>query len=60
MPVRLEKIEPSQIHWQLGRHQYRDVTTPPGLADFDAMLKELAAAPRQVLPGRVAAPATLV
>jgi hypothetical protein len=40
--VRLEAVEPSQIHWQLGRHQYRDLTTPEGVADFEAMLKELA------------------
>jgi adenylate cyclase len=49
MPVRLEKIEPSQIHWQLGRHQYRDLTTADGLADFDAVLKEFAAIRRQPL-----------
>jgi adenylate cyclase len=42
MPVRLESVEPSQIHWQLGRHQYRDLTTPAGVADFESMLKELA------------------
>jgi adenylate cyclase len=46
MPVRLEAVEPSQIHWQLGRHQYRDLTTPQGVAEFEAMLKELALAGR--------------
>ena len=49
MPVRLEMIEPSQIHWQLGRHQYRDLTTADGLADFDAVLKEFAGIRRQPL-----------
>jgi hypothetical protein len=43
MPVRLESVEPSQIHWQLGRHQYRDLTTPDGISDFETMLKDLAA-----------------
>jgi adenylate cyclase len=42
MPVRLEPVEPSQIHWQLGRHQYRDLTTAAGVQEFETMLKELA------------------
>jgi hypothetical protein len=42
MPVRLEPVEPSQIHWQLGRHQYRDLTTAEGVLEFETMLKELA------------------
>jgi adenylate cyclase len=50
MPVRLEPIEPSQIHWQLGRHQYRDVATSNGIVDFDNMLKELARAPEAAPP----------
>ncbi len=42
MPVRLEAVEPSQIHWQLGRYQYRDLMSPAGIADFETMVAELA------------------
>jgi hypothetical protein len=47
MPVRLEAVEPSQIHWQLGRYQYRDLMTPRGEADFEALLAEIAQSGRE-------------
>jgi hypothetical protein len=46
MPVRLDSTDPSQIYWQLGRRQYRDVTTDDGKADFEATLQAIAGAAR--------------
>jgi class 3 adenylate cyclase len=44
MPVLLDTTNPSQIYWQLGRRQYRDLTTPDGVADFEAALQAIAQA----------------
>ena len=46
MPVLLEQQagDPADIHWQLPRRQYKDLSTPDGIADFEAALGALAAA----------------
>jgi len=52
MPVLLDTTNPSQIYWQLGRRQYRDLTSADGIADFEAALAAIAAAAREsAVPG---------
>lgn len=41
IPVLLDTVEPSQVYWQLGRRQYRDLTNAAGIADFEQSLREL-------------------
>jgi adenylate cyclase len=46
MPVLLEQAgDPAAIHWQLPRRQYKDLTTPDGISDFEAALGKLGAEP---------------
>jgi adenylate cyclase len=43
MPVLLEPAcDPSGIHWQLPRRQYKDLTSPVGVTDFEFSLRSLA------------------
>jgi adenylate cyclase len=46
MPVRLDDTNPKKIYWQLGRLQYRDLTSADGIADFEAALQAIAASAR--------------
>lgn len=42
MPVVLEHAgDPAEIHWQLPRRQYKDLTSKDGVADFEVMLSRL-------------------
>jgi adenylate cyclase len=42
MPVLLERTgDAAGIHWQLPRRQYKDLTSPDGVADFEAALAAL-------------------
>ena len=44
MPVLLEQAcDPAEIHWQLPRRQYKDLTGRDGIAEFEAMLNGLSA-----------------
>jgi adenylate cyclase len=44
MPVLLEQAcDPAEIHWQLPRRQYKDLTGRDGIAEFEALLSELGA-----------------
>jgi hypothetical protein len=47
MPVLLDTTNPSQIYWQLGRRQYRDLTSADGIADFETALQAMAARARE-------------
>ena len=45
LPVLLDKAgDPSKLHLRLPQRQYKDLTTPDGLAEFDAILRGLAEA----------------
>jgi class 3 adenylate cyclase len=42
MPVVLEQAgDPAEIHWQLPRRQYKDLTSMDGIAEFEALLSRL-------------------
>ena len=42
MPVLLEPAgDPAEIHWQLPRRQYKDLSSPDGVADFETALGSL-------------------
>jgi adenylate cyclase len=47
MPVLLDTTNPSQVYWQLGRRQYRDLTSTDGIADFETALQAMAARARE-------------